>query len=286
MKISEIINIGICGAGTMGSGITQVCAQAGFKVILYDIDAAFVQKGLSQIDKNLSVAVSKGKLNEAEKSAILSRITPTTDISEVKASCIIEAIIEKKEIKQELFNKLHDVNGADCILATNTSSIPINQIAEAVPHPERVVGMHFFNPAFLMKLVEVIQGEKTSNENTQCVYDLCLKLGKTPVRAKDRPGFIVNRIGKMYHTEPIHIVEEGLADVETVDTLLEACGFKMGPFKLIDLIGVDANLNVTKSLYELMNHAPQFAPSKLQQQMVHEGRLGKKSGKGFYDYSS
>ncbi len=286
MKISSISRIGVCGAGTMGNGIAQVCAQAGYEVVLYDIDPSFVQKGLSQIEKNLAVAVSKGKLNEAEKSAILSRITTTTAVTGVIADCIIEAIIEKKEIKQALFNKLHEVNGADCIMATNTSSIPVSHIAEAVPHPERVVGMHFFNPAFLMKLVEVIQGDKTSLENTQCIYDLCLKLGKTPVRAKDRPGFIVNRIGKMYHTEPIQIVEDGLSDTETVDVLLEACGFKMGPFKLIDLIGVDANLNVTKSLYDLMNHAPQFAPSKLQQQLVDEGRLGKKSGKGFYDYTS
>lgn len=286
MTVADIKTIGVCGAGTMGSGIAQVCAQAGFQVILYDLEESFLQKGFSLIEKNLSVAIDKGKLSPEEKQNICSRIICTSTIEAVKAECIIEAIIEKKEIKQSLFKKLHEINGASCILATNTSSIPIRQIAEGIPHPERIAGMHFFNPAFLMKLVEVIQGAETSNDTIECIYNLCIKLGKTPVRAKDRPGFIVNRIGKMYHTEPIQIVEEGIADIETVDMLMESCGFKMGPFKLIDLIGVDANLNVTKSLYELMNHAPQFAPSKLQQLMVDEGKLGKKSGKGFYDYSS
>lgn len=286
MKIEEIKTIGVCGAGTMGSGIAQVAAQSGFRVILFDVNNEFVNRGLQQIDKNLAFAVSKNKMSETDKASCLTRIKTTDHIHEVIADIVIEAVIEKKDVKQNLFKQLHEVNGAKTIFASNTSSIPINTIAEEVPNPERVAGMHFFNPPFLMKLVEVVQSTTTSDETAQCIYDLCLKLGKVPVRAKDRPGFIVNRIGKMYHTEPIKIVEDGLADVETVDTLLESCGFKMGPFKLIDLIGVDANLNVTKSLYELMKHAPQFAPSHLQQQLVDEGRWGKKSGKGFYDYTA
>jgi 3-hydroxybutyryl-CoA dehydrogenase len=284
MKIDDIKTIGVCGAGTMGSGIAQVCAQSGYFVILFDISDTTVQNGLKQIDKNLSTAVSKQKISEEEKAQVLHRIRITSTIQEVKAELIIEAILENKEVKQKLFNQLHEVNGASALFATNTSSIPISAISAEVPFPGRIAGMHFFNPPFLMKLVEVIRSEQTSEETAACIYDLCLRLGKYPVRAKDRPGFIVNRIGKMYHTEPIRIVEDGIADIRAVDELLEACGFRMGPFKLIDLIGVDANLNVTKSLYALMDYAPQFAPSELQQKLVDDGRLGKKTGKGFYDY--
>ncbi len=285
MKAEDINTIAVCGAGTMGSGIAQICAQHGFQVILYDINDSLTEKGLKQVEQNLSFAVSKNKITAAEKSIYLSRIRTTSHIEVVVADVIIEAVVEKKEIKQALFQELSKKNSSRSIFATNTSSIPIELIAETIPHPERVVGMHFFNPPFLMALVEVIQSIKTMDEVAQCIYNLCLKLNKVPVRAKDRPGFIVNRIGKMFHTESIKIAEDKIADIETIDALLESCGFKMGPFRLIDLIGVDANLNVTKSLYALMNHAPQFAPSAMQQHLVDEGRLGKKSGKGFYDYA-
>jgi 3-hydroxybutyryl-CoA dehydrogenase len=286
MTLSDIKTIAVCGAGTMGSGIAQLCATAGFKTLLYDINDSAVQKGLSAINKNLSIALEKNKITEAEKRNTLSRIICTSNIKELIADLVIEAVIELKEVKQKLFNDIASVNsGKEIIFATNTSSIPISQIAGGVQQPERVVGMHFFNPAHLMKLVEVISGEKTSADVADVIYSVALKMGKTPVKAKDKPGFIVNRIGKLYHTEPIKIVEDGVATVETVDALLEASGFKMGPFRLIDLIGVDANLNVTKSLYELTNRAPQFKPSALQQRMVDEGKLGKKSGQGFYKYN-
>lgn len=283
-KIQDIKCIAVAGAGTMGASIAQVAAAAGYRVILYDIAENAVVKGFQEVGRNLSVAVEKRKISEEEKQKTLYNLSVTTRFEELKADIIIEAIVEKTEVKQTLFRKLADLNSSDCIFATNTSSIPITKIAEGIPHPERVAGMHFFNPAHLMKLVEVVSGERTAEEVAVTVYELVKKFGKEPVRAKDRPGFIVNRIGKLYHTEPIKILEEGIADVETIDSLLEASGFKMGPFKLIDLIGVDANLNVTKSLHELMNHHPKFKPSETQQKMVEEGKLGKKSGEGFYKY--
>jgi len=284
MQLSDVKTIAICGAGTMGAGIAQLSATAGFKTLLYDLNQQAVDKGFNIIKSNLETAVQKGKLDASELQNVLNRIALVTNASELVCDVAIEAIIEKKEAKQQLFNALANVNKPDTILATNTSSIPISSIADGVTNPERVVGMHFFNPAHIMKLVEVISGKETSTEASETIYQLANKFGKVAVRARDRAGFIVNRIGKMYHTEPIKIVEDGVADVETVDVLLEGIGFKMGPFKLIDLIGVDANLNVTKSLYELMQQ-PQFEPSQLQQKMVDEGKLGRKSGEGFYKYS-
>lgn len=284
-SLSEIKTIAVAGAGTMGAGIAQVCAQSGYDVWLNDVAETALLKGMQLIEKNLSVALEKGKLTEEEKQKTLSRIKTTTAITDLKCDVLIEAVLEKSEVKQELFRKVIEVNGDDCILATNTSSIPITKIAEGISHPERIAGMHFFNPPHLMKLVEVVSGNETSDEVAQLIFDLSKKLGKHPVMAKDRPGFIVNRIGKLYHTEPIKILEEGIADVETIDALMEASDFKMGPFKLIDLIGVDANLNVTKSLYELMEHEEKFKPSVTQQKLVDEGKLGKKSGEGFYKYN-
>ena len=285
----------------MGAGIAQVAAQVGFDVLLFDVADAALEKGMQMIEKNLSVAVEKGKMSEEEKQQTLSRIKTTTSITDLKCDVLIEAVIEKLEVKQELFRKVSEVNNGECILATNTSSIPITTIAEALRQAQSdsddnvilslskhqtslVVGMHFFNPPHLMKLVEVVSGKKTSVTVAQLIFDLAKKMGKHPVMAKDRPGFIVNRIGKLYHTEPLKILEEGIADVDTIDALMEASGFKMGPFKLIDLIGVDANLNVTKSLYELMNREEKFKPSATQQKLVDEGKLGKKSGEGFYKY--
>lgn len=275
----------------MGAGIAQVCAQSGYDVWMYDVAETALQKGMQLIEKNLSVAVEKGKSTEEEKQKTLSKIKTTTAITDLKCDVLIEAVLEKLEVKQELFRKVAEVNNNNCILATNTSSIPISLIAEnsskiQVPNSKfLVVGMHFFNPPHLMKLVEVVSGKETSSEVAQLIFDLSKKLGKHPVMAKDRPGFIVNRIGKLYHTESIKILEERIADFETIDALMEASGFKMGPFKLIDLIGVDANLNVTKSLYELMEHEEKFKPSVTQQKMVDEGKLGKKSGEGFYKYN-
>lgn len=282
--ISSIRTIAIAGAGTMGAGIAQVSAAAGFDTLLFDITEDAVSKGLQIIEKNVSIGVEKNKIKPEDKQQILSRIKTITDIKQFKADVIIEAIIEKIDIKQKLFQDLAALNSDDCIFATNTSSIPVTDIASAIPHPERVCGMHFFNPAHIMHLVEIVSGNKTSAQVADTVFQLTKKFGKEPIHAKDYPGFIVNRIGKLYHTESLKILEDKVADIATIDRLMEASGFKMGPFRLIDLIGVDANLNVTESLYELTNHDPKFKPSAIQQKLVDEGKLGKKSGEGFYKY--
>ncbi|MFI5136088.1 MAG: 3-hydroxyacyl-CoA dehydrogenase family protein [Chitinophagales bacterium] len=283
-KPKDIKVIAIIGAGTMGSGIALLSSQSGFETILYDVLHDATVNGFETVKKNLAIAVEKKKISAEEKEKTLSRIKCSNDFHDLIADVMIEAIVEKLEVKSELFTKLAVQNDSDSIFCTNTSSIPITKIAASISHPERVVGMHFFNPAHLMKLVEVVSGEKTSAENAQAVYDLAKKFGKEPVMARDAPGFIVNRIGKLYHTEPLKILEEKIASVETIDALLESSGFKIGPFKLIDLIGVDANLNVTKSLYELFNCNAKFKPGNIQQQLVDSGFLGKKTGRGFYQY--
>ena len=285
-SLKQVHTIAVVGAGTMGAGIAQMAATAGFPTLLFDIRTDLVEQGLAGIRKNLAQAVEKGKMQETTAQEILGRVQPVSHFRDLQAELFIEAVLEKLEVKQKIFRDLAGWNAADSIFASNTSSIPITQLASGIPHPGRVVGMHFFNPAHLMKLVEVVSGTQTSPEVAALVSDLCRHMNKVPVAALDYPGFIVNRIGKLYHTEPLRILEEGSATIEAMDALMEASGFKMGPFRLIDLIGVDANLNVTRSLYELSGKEPKFRPSPIQEQMVADGRNGRKSGKGFYDYSA
>ncbi|MBA2407060.1 MAG: 3-hydroxybutyryl-CoA dehydrogenase [Chitinophagales bacterium] len=283
--INQIRRIAVIGSGTMGLGIAQVAAQAGYETLLYDVMEEAAVKGLKTIEENLRIAEEKKKISALQREETLSRLTITNNFNDLVADVIIEAIVERLETKSELLISLALLNDdEETIFCSNTSSIPITQLAKRIPHPERIVGMHFFNPPHLMKLVEVVSGAATSKENALTVYSLAQKMGKEPVMTKDAPGFIVNRIGKMYHTESLKILEEGIAPVENIDHLMEASGFKMGPFKLIDLIGVDANLNVTKSLYEQFHHEERFRPSRLQQQLVDSGFLGKKSNRGFYKY--
>ena len=279
----EIKTIGVAGAGTMGSGIAQVFAQAGYTVSIYDQIPAMLQKAKSGIESNLAILVSKTKITEAEADSILRKISFTSDIENVKADFIIEAIIENLKAKQELFKELSILN-PESILATNTSTIPVTQIAFGLPHPERVIGVHFFNPAQIMKLVEIISGIETTDEIAQLVYNMIQKCGKSPIKAKDAPGFIVNRVARPFYTESQKLVEEQVASVEDLDLLLESAGFKMGPFKLMDLIGNDVNFSVTKSLFEQFYYESRFRPSRIQEQLVSGGLLGRKSGRGFYKY--
>jgi 3-hydroxybutyryl-CoA dehydrogenase len=284
MAISNVKTIGILGAGTMGAGIAQLAAQAGYKTLLYDLSREQLNKGFKGIEDNLSKAVEKSIITQQTKLDALSNLTLVDDIGQLKADVCIEAVVERLDVKVALFKQLAEINGPNCILATNTSSIPITRVAAAIPHPERVVGMHFFNPAHIMKLVEIISGAATSSEVASTIYQLALKMGKKPVYANDAPGFIVNRVARHYYVEGLKLLEENVADYETIDALLESSGFKMGPFRLMDLIGVDTNYSVTSSMYESFHFDAKFRPSRIQQQKVDAGHFGRKTGKGFYQY--
>jgi 3-hydroxybutyryl-CoA dehydrogenase len=276
----------ICGAGTMGSGIAQVSAQSGFYTILFDVNESVLEKSKENIQKNLTFLVDKQKISAEDKHQIYERIKFVNDTNDCIADVIIEAIIEKIDAKVALFNQLSEINHAEVVFATNTSSISVSDIQKKVHYPERVVGMHFFNPAYLMKLVEVVKGEQTNTEVALSVYELCRQMGKSPVMCKDAPGFIVNRIARHYYLEAMKLVEQGTATFENVDSIMEATGFKMGPFKLMDLIGMDINLSVSQSMYVAFNNAERFKPSVLQIEKVNSGDLGRKTGKGFYEYKS
>lgn len=280
----EIQSICVCGAGTMGSGIAQVAATAGYFTILYELNEGVLEKARTGIAKSLQLLTEKGKLPEGEKEKIFARILFTGDLHQCLADCFIEAIVEKPEAKIALFNQLAELNHSEAIFASNTSSLSLTQIAAGIVNPGRVAGMHFFNPAPLMKLVEVVRAEQTHEEVIGALVALAQKMGKTPVVCKDAPGFIVNRVARHYYLEALRLAESTGVEFAVVDELMEACGFKMGPFKLMDLIGNDVNLAVTTSLYEAFNRHPRLQPSAIQEEKVRAGELGRKTGKGYYEY--
>jgi 3-hydroxybutyryl-CoA dehydrogenase len=275
----------VCGAGTMGIGIAQVAAQAGFTTILFELNQAVLEKAKVVIDKNLKSLVEKGKLGNSEKQAIQERLQYTGDSDYCKADIIIEAIIEKAEAKIELFNQLAEINDSETVFASNTSSLSLNSIAAKIRNHARVIGMHFFNPAPVMKLVEVVITNYTDESTERTIIELAEQMGKTPVVCKDSPGFIVNRVARPYYIESLRLTEENIIDFAKTDILLEATGFKMGPFRLMDLIGNDINYAVSCSVYEQMNSPERLKPSFIQKEKVESGELGKKTGKGYYKYS-
>lgn len=283
--MQEIKTIAVVGAGTMGSGIAQVCALAGYRTLLHDMQPTMLERARTQIEGNLQKAVDRNLITTAQKAAAWANLHITDRFSELVADLCIEAIIERKAEKVELFRQLEQLNGPETILATNTSSIPVTSIAAGVRRPQQVVGMHFFNPAHIMKLVEVISGEVTLPAISEAIYQLSLKLGKQPVHAKDAPGFIVNRVARHFYVESLLACEEQIAEFEVIDQLMEARGFKMGPFRLMDLIGVDTNFSVTSSMYASFHYDPKFRPSRIQEQKVNAGFHGRKSGRGFYEYA-
>jgi len=280
----QVNTICIAGAGTMGAGIAQFTALNGYKTILFDVDETTLQKAKASIESSLTSLVAKQKILPEQKDNTLSNLVFTNSIAEVKGDLIIEAILEKLAVKQEFFQTVAANNSEHTILASNTSSIPITQIAAKIPNPKRVLGIHFFNPPTVMKLVEIISGVETDKSIANFSKTFIEGMGKTCVMASDSPGFIVNRVARHFYVEGLKIAEEKITDIETIDALMENSGFKMGPFKLMDLIGVDTNFSVTNSIYNLFHQDGKFRPSRLQQQKVDAGHFGRKTKKGFYDY--
>jgi len=268
----------------MGSGIAQVSATAGFKTILYDVSEEIIQKAKGKIEKDLQTLADRKKITPEKKETILRQFVFTSHIHDCIADIVMEAVIEKIEIKISLFNQLVKLNSDETIFATNTSSLSVSAIAKEIIKPERVAGLHFFNPAPIMKLVEIVKAEQTSDETIHKLVELTKTFGKTPVVCKDAPGFIVNRVARPYYIESLRLAEEGLVSFDTIDRLLESKGFKMGPFKLMDLIGNDVNYAVSCSVYEQLNQPERLKPSFIQKEKVEKGELGKKTGKGYYNY--
>ena len=278
--------IGVLGAGTMGAGIAQVAAQAGFDTLLYDVSQEFIDRGLGRIRTFLEGSRKRGKLFAEQEQQILARLKGTLKLEDFSGvGLVIEAVPEQIELKREIFKKLDAACGIETILATNTSSFSVTVIAAAARRRERVLGLHFFNPPPLMALVEVVQGEQTGAATMETATELVRRMGKTPVAAKDTPGFIVNRIARPFYNEALRILNDGGATVETIDKVMKgAGGFPMGPFELMDLIGIDINFAATQSLFEAFFHDPRFRPSPIQQRMFLAGNLGRKTGRGFYTY--
>ncbi|MED3662405.1 3-hydroxyacyl-CoA dehydrogenase family protein [Ureibacillus sp. FSL K6-8385] len=282
-----IKTVGVIGAGTMGSGIANLIASSGFQVILHDVETRFLDNGLSRIEKFMQKSVEKGKITESEKAEVLERIRPTTNLEDLKeADLAIEAVIENLDVKKEVFSKLDDILPEGAIIATNTSSMSITELAETTKRPERVAGMHFFNPAQIMKLVEVVRGLKTSDETVAEIKAFSKQLGKEPIEVKkDVPGFIVNRIMIPQFIEAIRLLEEGVATAEDIDKAVTlGLNYPMGPFTLQDYAGVDVGYYVMEYMKNELNDN-RFAPPLLLKQLVRAGRLGKKTGAGFYDYN-
>lgn len=281
------MNIGIIGSGTMGIGIAQVAATSGCEVFLYDADSVQTEKSLENLQKVLARLVEKNKISVEESEKIFNRIKFCTELSDFNdCDLVIEAIVENKEIKTKVFQQLEEIVSDKCIISSNTSSISITSLSAELKNPARFIGIHFFNPAPLMPLVEVIPGLLTKEHLAQEIYDIMENWGKIPVIAKDVPGFIVNRIARPFYGEALRIVEENIATIEQVDEAMRSLGkFKMGPFELMDLIGIDINFSVTKTVYADYFYDPKYKPSLLQQRMAEAKLLGRKTGKGFYDYS-
>ena len=283
-----IETIGVVGAGTMGIGIAQIAAQNKHQVILYDLSDAQLEKAKSGLEKVLNRLVEKERISDNERKNILTRILFTNKISELwPCGIVIEAIVESIKIKHEVFTSLEDVVSEHCILATNTSSLSIASIGAALKTSKRIIGIHFFNPAPLMPLVEIIPAIQTDEQTTKICKDLIAKWGKTVVLCKDTPGFIVNRVARPFYGEALRIYEEGIADFVTIDwALTEKGGFRMGPFTLMDYIGNDVNFAVTESVFKAFFYDPRFKPSLTQKRYAEAGFLGRKSGRGYYDYEN
>lgn len=280
----EIKKIGIIGSGTMGAGIAQIVAQAGYDVCMVGVDGKDIAGGMEKIKKSLDKGIEKGKITAEDKKNILKKIKTSTEINSVSDSqVVIEAVFEDIELKKDIFKKLDNACNKETILATNTSSLSVSEIASVTERSKKVIGMHFFNPAEIMKLVEIVNGKKTSEETYTIVKDLAIKLGKTPVAVNDSPAFVGNRILMPMINEAIYALQEGIATKEDIDTVMKlGMGHPIGPLELADLIGLDICLDILKVLYKKLGE--KYKPCPLLVEKVKRGELGKKTKKGFYDY--
>jgi len=279
-----MVDIAVVGAGTMGAGIAESAALAGLSAVMVDIKEDALDRGRETIERDLSRRVTKGRLSEDDSREALGRVTATTSLEAcADAPLVVEAVVEDMEIKRRVFADLEGVVGGDAVLATNTSSLSVAGIAAAADRPERVLGMHFFNPVPAMRLVEIVAGPSTDPSAVRRAEEISEELGKTPVRVSDTPGFIVNRVARPFYLEALRMVEAG-EEPGRIDAAMRSAGFRMGPLELADLIGHDVNLAVSESLFERYYYHPRFRPSYLQRSMVEAGLLGRKSGRGFYDY--
>jgi 3-hydroxybutyryl-CoA dehydrogenase len=287
MQTNKAVNsIGIVGAGAMGSGIAQIASQAGHEVVLFDLSQEALTSSSSKLQKVMNRLIEKGKVTSDEAIAIQERIVRTTMATSLKdCDLIIEAVVEDLEVKKRVFKSIEEIASKEAIIASNTSSLSITSLASFCAHPERVVGLHFFNPAPLMPLVEIIPALQTNRDLPKQLTDLMRKWGKSPVIAKDTPGFIVNRVARPFYGEALRILDEGIADVSTIDAAMRQSGFRMGPFQLMDLIGHDVNYSVTESVFKSFYYDPRYMPSITQLKLVEAGWLGRKSGRGFYNYN-
>ncbi len=285
--MSKDMKIGVLGAGTMGAGIAQVAAQSGHNVVLVDVNPVQLDKAKSSLVKVLDRMIEKGTLDEAGKSNLLNNLQFSTQLSDFRGSgLVIEAIVEKLEVKHAVFKEIEEIVGMDCMIASNTSSLSIASIGSVLKLPSRVIGIHFFNPAPLMPLVEIIPAVQTSEETLSAAKSIIDSWGKLTVVCKDTPGFIVNRVARPFYGEALRIYEEGIADFATIDwAMTELAGFRMGPFTLMDYIGNDINYTVTETVFAAFYYDPRFKPSFTQKRHMEAGFFGRKTGRGYYDYS-
>lgn len=279
------MDLAVVGAGTMGAGIAQVAITRGLSTMLYDAFPQALDRGVAHIRAGLQRQVERDRLTVEQRDAALARLATSALLDDLApAPFVIEAVPEDLELKRAIFRSLSQTCAHEAILATNTSSLSVTKIAAAAAHPERVAGMHFFNPPAVLRLVEVVAGHLTAESTVRAVSELARRLGKSPVQAKDTPGFIVNRVARHFYGESLRILGEGV-EARTVDRIMrDGAGFKMGPFELMDLIGIDVNFAVTRSIYEAFFGDPRYRPHPIQERMVDAGTLGRKSGRGFYEY--